>query len=168
MIRGRKNEVADPKKPMDNEPISPRAAPRASSTERSACVRISLASFRNTSPSEVRRTLRELRVRTRTPSLRSGSDILAERRLDDMQPAGRLAEALRLGDRPKVGQVSQFHGTLVIAPRDQSDRNILRDDHWSLRHRKRVRHNIGEVSDESPATTRRVQGDIRVRRASIQ
>src|SRR5207248_4009438 len=61
---------------------------------------------------------------------------LAERRLDDVEPAGRLAEALRLGDRPKIAQVSQFHGTLVIALRDQSDRNILRDDHWSLRHRK--------------------------------
>jgi len=28
----------------------------------------------------------------------------------------------------------------VIASRDHSDRNILRDDRWSLRHRKRVRN----------------------------
>jgi hypothetical protein len=48
--------------------------------------------------------------------------------LDDVRPAGRLAEALRLRHRPKVAQVSQFHGTSVITPRDQSDRNILRDD----------------------------------------
>src|SRR5713101_1762640 len=105
MMRGKKNAVAEPKKPTDNEPISPRAAPRASSTERSACARISFASLRNTSPSDVRRTLRELRVRSRTPALEVGHG-LAERRLDDVQLPGRLAEALRLRHRPEIAQMS--------------------------------------------------------------
>jgi hypothetical protein len=48
---------------------------------------------------------------------------LAERRLHDVQRAGRLAEALRFGHRLEVAQVSWFHGSSVIASRDHSDRN---------------------------------------------
>src|SRR5207248_9126530 len=114
MIRGRKKEVADPKKPTDNEPISPRAAPRGQ-FDGAVGVGKNFIGFL-----QEHLAFRGQADTARVAGQKSDAELaleighgLAERRLDDVQPAGRLAEALRLRHRPTVAQVSQFHGTSV-------------------------------------------------------
>ena len=97
-------------KPMRSSPASPRWARRAVSVACSDSARMRRASSRNSrarlrQPHRALVALEQLRAQFRFQRL----DLLAQRRLADVQALGRAREVQLLGDGDKVAQVAQFH-----------------------------------------------------------
>ena len=101
---------AEPTNDTRSSPVWPASIARAVDTATSSSASMARASRRKASPAGVSSTRRRVRSSSVQPSSASSApNLLAERRLGDVQPRGGTPEVQLLGDGDEIAELAEFH-----------------------------------------------------------